>query len=65
MEPDLQVEVTSVVDLDQYGPEREYVQMFMALSDKPSISLQDINSEIGHGVVSYSVPDITVKGDNY
>ena len=62
MEPDLQVEVTSVVDIDQYGPQREYIQMFMALSDKPSISLQDINSEIGDGVVSYSVPDITVKG---
>ncbi|MGD0764200.1 MAG: hypothetical protein ABR929_13605 [Roseiarcus sp.] len=61
-QPDLRVEVSARYDFDQYGPNREYVHMVMALA--PMNGPEDIPllEEASNGVVSFSKPDVRQQG---
>ena len=60
--PQIQVEVATRYDFDQYGPDREYVHMVMALTPKPEPSLSQFTNEAGDGVISFSTPDVREQG---
>ena len=60
--PLAQVEVATRYDVDQYGPDREYVHMVMAMTPDPSIVLADVKSTSESGVVSFSTPDVRCRG---
>lgn len=60
--PELRVEVASRYDVDQYGPDREYVHMVMALVPKAGIAHLGIPREASDGVVSFSTPDVREQG---
>ena len=62
-EPQLRVEVASRYDVDQYGPDREYVHMIIALVPKPGLARLGIPIEASDGVVSFSTPDVREQGD--
>ena len=61
-EPQLRVEVASRYEVDQYGPDREYVHMVMALARKPGLARLGIPREASDGVVSFSTPDVREQG---
>ena len=61
--PLTRVEVATRYDVDQYGPDREYVHMVMAMAADPGIALAEVKNTSGDGVVSFSVPDVTQRGD--
>ena len=56
------VEVATRYDFDQYGPDREYVHMVMAIAPDPDVALADVKNTSGHGVVSFSTPDVRQAG---
>ena len=60
--PLAQVEVATRYDVDNYGPDREYVHMVMAMAPDPSIALADVKSTSESGVVSFSTPDVRHRG---
>ena len=62
-DPQIQVEVATSYDFDQYGPNREYVHMIMALTPEPRPSLPRIPNEARNGVVSFSTPVVQTQGD--
>ena len=62
-DPLTQVEVATRYDIDQYGPDREYVHMVMAMAPDPGIALADVKNTSGDGVVSFSTPDVSQQGD--
>ena len=62
-DPQLRIEVASRYDADQYGPDREYVHMVMALVPKAELCRLGIPREARHGVVSFSTPDVREQGD--
>ena len=61
--PQLRVEVASRYDVDQYGPDREYVHMVMALVPKADIAQLGIPREASDGVVSFSTPYVREQGE--
>lgn len=56
--PALKIEVTTRWDQDQYGPNREYVHMIMAVVPEGALASLGVVDEASNGVVSFSVPDI-------
>ena len=62
-DPKLRVEVATRYDFDNYGPNREYVHMVMALTTESKPSFPHMPDEAGFGVVSYSTPDVGERGD--
>ncbi len=60
--PQLRVEVASRYD-DEYGPDREYVHMVMALVPKADIAQLGILREANDGVVSFSTPYVREQGE--
>lgn len=61
-DPQRRVEVALRYDTDQYGPDREYLHMVMALVPKPRLSLLGIPREARYGVVSFSTPVAGERG---
>ncbi len=61
--PQLRVEVASRYDVDQYGPDREYVHMVMALVPKADIAQLGIPREASDGVVFFSTPYVREQGE--
>ena len=61
-DPQRRVEVASRYDADQYGPDREYLHMVMALVPKPRLSLLGIPREARNAVVSFSTPVVSEQG---
>ena len=61
-DPQIQVEVATLYNFDQYGPNREYVHMVMALTPEPEPSFPHIPNEARNGVVSFSTPDVREQG---
>ena len=60
--PQLRVEVASRYEANQYGPDREYIHMVMALVPKPGLTRLGIPREASDGVVSFSTPDVREQG---
>ena len=60
--PALRVEVTTRLGKDQYGPNREYVHMIMAVVPEGALASLGVVNEASNGVVSFSVPDIERQG---
>ncbi len=60
--PQIRIEVATRYDFDQYGPNREYVHMVMALTPEPEPSFPHIPNEVEEGVVSFSTPDVRKQG---
>jgi hypothetical protein len=60
--PALKVEVTTRRDKDQYGPNREYVHMIMAVVPEGALASLGVVDEASDGVVSFSVPAIERQG---
>lgn len=60
--PSLRVGVTTRWDNDQYGPNREYVHMIMAVVPESALASVGVVDEASDGVVSFSVPDVEHKG---
>lgn len=61
--PQLQVAVTTRYDVDQYGPDREHVQMVMAVVPVAELGALTVLSEAADGVVSYSTPYAAELGE--
>lgn len=61
--PQLQVDVTTRYDVDQYGPDREHVQMVMAVVPVAELGALTVLSEAADGVVSYSTPYVAEQGE--
>ena len=60
-DPQIRVEVATRYDVDQYGPNREYVQMVMALTKDPEPDYSSLKNDAAAGVVSYSKPSVREK----
>jgi hypothetical protein len=61
-DPTLRVGVTTRWDKDQYGPNREYVHMIMAVVPESEFTSFRVVDEASYGVVSFSEPDVEHKG---
>jgi len=62
LDPLEQVDVTNYLELDNHGPNSEYVHMLMAAVPETVESPTPILDEAANGVVSYSVPVLGNKG---
>lgn len=61
--PRLRVDVTTRYDVDQYGPDREHVQMVMAVVPTAELGALGVLREAADGVVSYSTPYVGAQAD--
>jgi hypothetical protein len=62
-EKNLRVNVTTRYEFDPYGPNREYVHMIMALSADAGPGNVSQFDEANHGVVHFSRPDVSERGE--
>ena len=60
--PRLQVEVATRYDADQYGPDREYVHMLMAVVPESELQGLGVLREASFGVVSHGAYDVEERG---
>ena len=61
-DPKFQVEVATRYDFDQYGPQREYVHMLMALTQGPEPDCSSLKNDAAHGLVSSGKPFVERQG---